>query len=82
VYYVVIDGVRVASYPFLASALAHIDAHREREAGFEEGTLAIETVRKFNERQQATACGTCGWCRFNLTWHGRAFPSLCTRRVS
>jgi hypothetical protein len=24
-----------------------------------------------------TPCGFCGWCLFNLKWHGRAYLSLC-----
>ena len=59
-YYVVIDGVIVAHYLFLRSALQHVDAHRERAiafildcspracgAIFEEGEMAVETVDRF-----------------------------------
>jgi hypothetical protein len=51
-YVVYIDGQAVASYPALTSALAHVDAHRGREAGFEEGTIALETITKFNKRRE------------------------------
>jgi hypothetical protein len=61
-YYVVIDGVRVATYSALKSALAHIDADREREKNpysywaEVEGDLAIETVKQvIRERAGGTA---------------------------
>ena len=43
------SSVRVASYPALKSALAHIEAHRSQEApGFDdEGTLVIATLATF-----------------------------------
>lgn len=45
-YYVVIDGVRVASYPFLRSALAHIEAHRDREGNTITFTLDCSPPRR------------------------------------
>lgn len=48
-YTVYIDGQIVASYPFLGSALAHIEAHRSQEGSSfdDESSLAIATLAKF-----------------------------------
>jgi hypothetical protein len=52
-YTVIIDGVIVATYPALKSALAHIDARRDPFASWDEGQLMLETIEAFLKEKRA-----------------------------
>jgi hypothetical protein len=53
-YVVYINGVIVATYPALRSALAHVDAHRaDPYVRWDEGRLANETLDRFHQEKRA-----------------------------
>jgi hypothetical protein len=53
---------------------ADVISSYSRAQAIEDGVLVDVTTM-----DKTLPCGFCGWCLFNLKWHGRAYLSLCTR---